>query len=51
MADPEATAQAVAAYLGVTLQPGAEVEVPPIRRQSQAGPQAWAERHAVAKGA
>ena len=51
MADPEATARAVAAYLGVTLQPGAEVEVPPIRRQSQAGAQAWAEQHERAKGA
>jgi LPS sulfotransferase NodH len=50
VADPAAAALAVAGFLGVPLSQGAEVEVPPIRRQSQAGAKDWAERHATSKG-
>lgn len=46
LADPGAATGAVAAYLGVALDPAAAVEVPVIERQSQAGARAWAERHA-----
>lgn len=46
LADPDATAGAVADYLGVRLDPQAAIAVPAIGRQSQAGARAWAERHA-----
>ena len=46
LADPGAATGAVAAYLGIALDPAAAVEVPVIERQSQAGARAWAERHA-----
>ncbi len=46
VADPVATVQQVADYLGVTLDPAAAVEVPVIRQQSQHGARIWAERHA-----
>ena len=41
LARPEATIVAVANYLGVTLDPGARVEVPPIERQAQSGRARW----------
>jgi LPS sulfotransferase NodH len=41
VAAPDATAAAVADHLGVALQPQAQVAVPPVRRQSQAGARAW----------
>ncbi len=47
LADAAGTLGAVAAYLEVTLDPAATVEVPAIERQSQAGARAWAERHAA----
>lgn len=46
LADPQAAISAVAAYLGVVLDPVAAVAVPVIERQSQAGARIWAERHA-----
>ena len=46
IADPDGMVRAVADYLGVALEPGAEVQVPEIRRQDQAGAEAWATRHA-----
>jgi LPS sulfotransferase NodH len=46
LADPDATAVAVADYLGVGLDPSAAIAVPAVGRQSQAGARAWAERHA-----
>ena len=49
VADPDGAAAAVAAYLGVALDPGAVVEIPEVERQSQAGARAWAERHAASK--
>ena len=47
LADPEGAIDAVASHLGVAVDPAAAVAVPPIRRQSQAGARAWAERHAA----
>jgi LPS sulfotransferase NodH len=47
VADPDGAALAIAAYLGVALDPGAVVEIPEVERQSQAGARAWAERHAA----
>lgn len=46
LADPGAATDAVAAYLGVEIDPAAAVAAPPIERQSQAGARAWAKRHA-----
>jgi LPS sulfotransferase NodH len=45
LADPAATIDAVADYLGVEIDPAAAVRVPPIERQSQQGARAWARRH------
>jgi LPS sulfotransferase NodH len=45
LAEPAAALNTVAAYLEVTLDPAAAIEVPAIQRQSQAGARAWAERH------
>jgi LPS sulfotransferase NodH len=45
VADPVAAVSAVAGFLGVALDRGAEVAVPEIARQSQRGARAWAERH------
>ena len=49
LSDPHGTIQAVASHLGVPVERGAAVAVPPIVRQSQAGARAWAERHAAAE--
>ncbi len=46
LADSAAGIDAVADYLGVTIDPAAAVAIPTIERQSQAGARAWAERHA-----
>lgn len=46
LADTASAVGAVTDYLGVTLDPVAEVMVPVIERQSQTGARAWAERHA-----
>ncbi|KRA83371.1 Stf0 family sulfotransferase [Altererythrobacter sp. Root672] len=48
VADPSAAVEAVAAYLGVGLDPSAAIEVPEIGRQSQQGAKTWAERHSGA---
>jgi LPS sulfotransferase NodH len=45
LADPAATIDAVADYLGVEIDPAAAVKVPPIERQSQRGARDWAKRH------
>jgi len=45
LADPTATIDAVAGYLGVEIDPAAAVKVPPIERQSQQGARTWARRH------
>lgn len=42
---PEEIVRRVADYLGVTLDPAAEVAVPGIERQSHEGARAWLERH------
>lgn len=44
-ADPGRAAAEVAAYLGVTLDAGAEVAIPLVERQSQDGARAWAAKH------
>lgn len=49
VADPRRTAGAVAAHLGVMLDPGAVVEIPEVERQSQDGARAWAERYAASQ--
>ena len=45
VADPARARAAVADHVGAMLDPGAEVNVPAIRRQSQEGARAWATRH------
>jgi LPS sulfotransferase NodH len=40
----------VAAFLGVALDPGAEIEVPAVLKQSESDSVAWAMRYAEAKG-
>jgi LPS sulfotransferase NodH len=45
LADPAATIDAVAGYLGVEIDPAAAVKVPPIARQSQHGARMWAHHH------
>lgn len=45
VADPDTATSAVAAYLGIVLDPAAAVEVPAIERQSQSGARAWTARH------
>jgi LPS sulfotransferase NodH len=44
--DPDAAVAAVASHLGVALEPAAAVTIPEIRRQSQAGAEAWLAQHA-----
>ena len=51
VADPEQATRQVADHLGVTLVPGAEVAVPPIRKQSAAGSEDWAARYERSKAA
>jgi len=46
LAEPCEAIGAVAAHLGVALDPAAAVAVPAIERQSQTGARAWVERHA-----
>jgi len=43
--DPGAAVTAVAAHLGVTLDEAAKIDVPEIKRQAQAGSQAWLAQH------
>jgi len=43
--DPGGAAAEVAAHLGVALDPGAEVAIPMVERQSQAGARTWAAKH------
>ncbi|MBO9517477.1 MAG: hypothetical protein J7493_05375 [Porphyrobacter sp.] len=45
--DPISAVQAVAAHLGVTLDPKAVIEVPEITQQSQEGAKTWADRHSA----
>lgn len=44
-AEPEKAVAAVAEFLGVAIDPAAQADIPAIRRQSQDGARAWAERH------
>ena len=45
LANGPAVANDVAAYLGVTIDPAAAVDVPPIEKQSEGDSAAWAERY------
>jgi len=45
VAAPEQTVETVARFLGVTLDPAAEVDIPAIKRQAQEGARAWAAQH------
>jgi trehalose 2-sulfotransferase len=45
VADPAGAVAEVAAYLGVALDPGAEVAIPMVMRQSQDGARVWAAKH------
>ena len=51
VARPAEAAARVAAYLGVALEPGAEVRVPAVLKQSGAGTEDWAARYAASKAA
>ncbi|MBB3033658.1 Stf0 family sulfotransferase [Alteriqipengyuania lutimaris] len=44
---PEDAVAAMADYLGVSLDPSARVDVPPIRRQAQAGAREWKRQHSA----
>jgi LPS sulfotransferase NodH len=46
VSDGDAVVRAVADYLGVTIDPGSGVEVPPVEKQSEGDSLAWAERYA-----
>jgi trehalose 2-sulfotransferase len=48
LADSDATTASVADYLGVALDPAAQISVPPIEKQSGTDSAAWAERYAAA---
>jgi len=50
LSSPEDAARQVADYLGVTLDPAAIVDIPPVEKQSEAGSRVWAERHQAAQG-
>jgi LPS sulfotransferase NodH len=50
LADPDGAIAAVAAHIGVTLDPASVVAVPAIKRQSQSGAEAWLAQHAQGKG-
>jgi LPS sulfotransferase NodH len=50
LADPEGAAARVAGYLGVTVDPGAAVDVPQILKQSTGAAPAWIERYARSRG-
>ncbi len=45
LADPAGAVAAVAAHLGVALDPAAAVDIPEIARQSQTGAKVWREAH------
>lgn len=47
--DPDEVVGKVASYLGVTLDPCARVEVPHVRKQSEADPKLWAELYAASQ--
>ncbi|MDB5691182.1 MAG: hypothetical protein JWO81_245 [Alphaproteobacteria bacterium] len=49
-ARPDEAVRAVADYLGVAIEPGAEVRVPAVLKQSETDSGAWAARFAEAKG-
>jgi LPS sulfotransferase NodH len=51
IARPADAARQVADYLGVSLDPSAAVQVPPILKQSEGGASAWIERYAQSRGA
>jgi LPS sulfotransferase NodH len=51
LADPAGATQQVAQYLGVTIDPAAAVEVPPIQKQSPGDAGEWAERFRHSRGA
>src|SRR5438105_611979 len=46
LADPAAAAQHVADYLRVAIEPGASVQIPQIRQQSEGDKQVWIDRYA-----
>ncbi len=50
LADGAAVAEAVANYLGVSIDPSAAVEVPPIKKQSEGNSAEWVERYARSRG-
>lgn len=45
LADPTASTMQVANYLGVTIDPAAEVDIPAIEKQSEGDAPAWIERY------
>jgi LPS sulfotransferase NodH len=50
VADASAATQAVARYLGVTIDASAAVQVPKIEKQTEGESRAWAERYARSQG-
>lgn len=51
VAKPEAAARQVADYLGVTIDPGAAVDVPQVRKQAEGESRRWAAAYAGVKSA
>ena len=51
VADPAGAAARIADYLGVTIDPAAAVNIPPVLKQSESDARAWTERYAQSKGA
>jgi trehalose 2-sulfotransferase len=49
LAEPDAATSRVADYLGVTLDVAAQVDVPPVEKQSATDSAAWAERYAATR--
>jgi LPS sulfotransferase NodH len=50
LADGTAVAEAVATYLGVTIDPAFAVDVPAIEKQSEGNSRDWAERYPRSRG-
>jgi LPS sulfotransferase NodH len=50
LADPEGAVRKVAAYLGVEIDPAAQISVPAVEKQSSADSEQWAKRYAASGG-
>jgi len=51
LADPTGVTQRVADYLGVTIDPTFEIEIPEIRKQSEGDARVWIEKYSNSRPA